>query len=160
MPTRTRLRSLGPITTRILNPVTRLFAGRLPGFGILTHTGRTTGRLYRTPLLVLRRGDHYVIGLWYGSDVHWVKNVLAAAGCEVRVSGRDVRLVEPDLFADPARRLLPLPLRLAGRLLRMSEFLRMRPAHAAVAGQPLVSPAGRLRMTPKPPHCCRSHSPR
>jgi deazaflavin-dependent oxidoreductase (nitroreductase family) len=136
MATTTRIRSLGPITTRIFNPVIRLVAGRLPGFGILTHTGRSTGRTYRTPLLVLRRGEQYVFGLWYGSDVHWVKNVLAAGGCEVRVRGRDVRLIEPELFADPERRLLPLPLRFGGRLLRMTEFLRMRTAHAAIAGQP------------------------
>ena len=71
MASTTRIRALGPTTTRVFNPVTRLVAGRLPGFGILTHTGRSTGRSYRTPLLVLRRGDHYVVGLWYGSDVHW-----------------------------------------------------------------------------------------
>ena len=142
MASTTRIRSLGPTTTRVFNPVTRLVAGRLPGFGILTHTGRSTGRTYRTPLLVLRRGDDYVFGLWYGSHVHWVKNVLAAGGCEVRVRGRDVRLVEPELFADPLRRLLPLPLRLGGRLLHMTEFLRMRPAHAATGRQPDLFPAG------------------
>jgi len=124
----TRIRFLGTFTTRVFNPVTRLVAGSLPGFGILTHTGRTSGRSYQTPLLVLRHGDHYVVGLWYGSDAHWVKNVLAAGGCEIRVRGRDVRLVDPELFADPQRRVLPLPLRLAGRLLRVTEFLRMRVA--------------------------------
>jgi pimeloyl-ACP methyl ester carboxylesterase len=31
--------------------VTRLIAGRLPGFGVVTHTGRGTRRRYRTPLL-------------------------------------------------------------------------------------------------------------
>jgi deazaflavin-dependent oxidoreductase (nitroreductase family) len=124
----TRIRSLGPLTTRVFNPVIRLVAGSLPGFGILTHTGRTSGRSYRTPLLVLRRGSHYVVGLWYGSDAHWVKNVLAAGGCEIRVRGRDVRLIDPEVFVDPQRRVLPLPLRLAGRLLRVTEFLRMRAA--------------------------------
>lgn len=124
----TRIRFLGPFTTRVFDPVTRLVAGSLPGFGILTHTGRTSGRPYRTPLLVLRRGDHYVVGLWYGSDAHWVKNVLAAGGCEMRVRGRDVRLVDPELFADRQRRVLPRPLRFAGRLLRVTEFLRMRAA--------------------------------
>jgi deazaflavin-dependent oxidoreductase (nitroreductase family) len=124
----TRIRFLGPFTTRVFNPVTRLVAGRLPGFGIVTHLGRSTGRTYRTPLLVLRRGDRYVVGLWYGSDANWVKNVLAAGGCEIRVRGRDVRLVDPELFADPQRRVLPLPLRLAARLLRVTEFLRLRVA--------------------------------
>jgi hypothetical protein len=46
---RTRLRRFAPITTRVINPLTRLFAGRLPWFGNLGHIGRTTGRRYRTP---------------------------------------------------------------------------------------------------------------
>jgi deazaflavin-dependent oxidoreductase (nitroreductase family) len=125
-PPRTRLHVLGPLTTHIFNPVTRVVAGRLPGFGVLAHTGRSTGRRYRTPLLVLRRGDDYVIALWYGSDVHWVKNVLAAGGCELRTQGRNVRLAEPRLSADPARRILPLPLSWAGSVIGLSEFLRLR----------------------------------
>ena len=123
---RTRLHLLGSLTTRVFNPVTRLVAGRLPGFGVLTHTGRSTGRRYRTPLLVVRRGDDYVIGLWYGSEAHWVKNVLAAGSCELRTRGRNVRLAEPHVSADPAKRVLPLPLRLAGSLVGLTEFLRLR----------------------------------
>jgi deazaflavin-dependent oxidoreductase (nitroreductase family) len=122
----TRLRFLAPLTTRAFNPVTRWFAGRLPGFGIVTHTGRTTGRTYRTPLLVLRRGDQYVVGLWYGSDVDWVKNIVAAGRCELRIRGRDIQLIEPELVADPDRRLLPPPMRLAGRFVRLTEFLHLR----------------------------------
>jgi deazaflavin-dependent oxidoreductase (nitroreductase family) len=124
----TRMRLLGPITTHVFNRVTRLFSGRLPGFGTLTHIGRITGRAYRTPLLVFQHDANYVFGLWYGSDAHWVRNVLAAGGCEVRVRGRDVHLVAPELFADPAGGLLPLPLRLAGRVVGLNEFLRMRAA--------------------------------
>jgi deazaflavin-dependent oxidoreductase (nitroreductase family) len=122
----TRLRFLAPLTTRVFNPVTRLFAGRLPGLGIVTHTGRTTGRTYRTPLLVLHRGDHYVLGLWYGSDVHWVKNIVAAGRCGLRIRGRDLKLIEPELLVDPDRRVLPPPLRLAGRFVRLTEFLQLR----------------------------------
>jgi deazaflavin-dependent oxidoreductase (nitroreductase family) len=123
---RTRLGVLAPLTTHVFNRVTRLVAGRLPGFGVLTHTGRRTRRRYRTPLLVLRRGDDYVVALWYGSDVHWVKNVLVAGGCELRTRGRTVRLAEPRLSADPARRVLPLPLRWAGSVVGLTEFLRLR----------------------------------
>ena len=123
---RTRLHLLAPLTTRVFNPMTRLLAGRLPGLGVLTHTGRTTRRRYRTPLLVLRRGDDYVVALWYGSDVHWVKNVIAAGDCELQTRGRSVRLAEPRLSADPARRILPMPLRWAGALDGLTEFLRLR----------------------------------
>lgn len=101
-----------PFTTRVVNPVTRLIAGGLPWFGILSYAGRKSGRWYRTPINVFRRGNDYVFALTYGSDVQWVKNVLAAGGCEIRIRGRDVRLVEPEVFVDPARRLMPLPVRL------------------------------------------------
>jgi deazaflavin-dependent oxidoreductase (nitroreductase family) len=123
---RTRLRVLAPLTTHFFNRATRLVAGRLPGFGVLTHTGRTSGRRYRTPLLVLRRGDDYVIALWYGSDVHWLKNVLAAGRCQLETRGGNVRLAEPRVSADPARRVLPLPLRWAGAVVNLTEFLSLR----------------------------------
>ncbi len=124
-----RIRFLRPFAARVINPVTRLFAGWLPGFAILSHVGRKSGRTYRTPINVFRRGDHYVFALTYGSDVDWVKNILAAGGCEMRTRGRDVRLVEPELIVDPALRLMPWPLGpLLGRLNRVTEIVRMRAA--------------------------------
>jgi len=124
----TRLWFLRRFTTHGVNPMTLLFFGRLPGCGILAHIGRTSGRLYRVPVFVLRRGDDYVFALTYGSNAHWVKNIVAAGGSELRVRGRDVSLVEPEVFVDPTRRLMPLPYRLAGRVVLATEFLRMRAA--------------------------------
>jgi hypothetical protein len=123
-----RTRFLRPFTTRVINPVTRLFAGRMPGFAILTHVGRTSGKTYRTPINVFRRGDHYLFALTYGSDVHSVKSIMAAGNCWMRIRGRDVRLVEPELIVDPDLRLMPLLLRIVGKMNRVTEFLRMRPA--------------------------------
>ncbi len=117
-----------PFTTRVINPVTRLFAGWLPGFAILSYTGRKSGRRFKTPMNVFKRGDAYVFALTYGSDVQWVKNVVAAGGCVIRTRGRDIRLVEPEIFVDPTRHLMPLPVRLILRLNNVSEFIRMRPA--------------------------------
>ncbi len=122
----TRLRRFAPMTTGVINPATRLFAGRLPGFAILTHIGRCTGRRYRTPILVLRRGDEYVIALGSGSDVQWVQNVLAAGGCELRTRGQTVQLTEPRTWADPEMRVLHLPLRWVGSVIGLSEFLALR----------------------------------
>jgi len=91
------------------------------------HIGRTTGRAYRTPLLVLKRGDHYLVGLWYGSDVHWVKNVLAAGGCEMLINGRHIQTFDPEVVTDGVAQLLPPPLALAGRLVHLTEVLRLHP---------------------------------
>jgi deazaflavin-dependent oxidoreductase (nitroreductase family) len=117
---------LKPFTTRLFNPISRRVAGRLPLFGILSYVGRKSGRLYRTPLNVFKRGDGYVFALTYGSEVDWVKNVLAAGEADLRTRGRDVHLVEPELFIDPTRRLMPLPVRIVLRLNDVNEFLRMR----------------------------------
>lgn len=117
---------LKPFTTRLFNPISRRVAGRLPLFGILSYLGRKSGRLYHTPLNVFRRGDGYVFALTYGSEVDWVKNVLAAGEAHLRTRGRDVHLVEPELFVDPTRRLMPLPVRIVLRLNNVNEFLRMR----------------------------------
>jgi len=77
----TRLWFLRRFTTHMVNPVTRLFAGRLPGFVVLTHTGRTSGHRYRTPIFLLKGGDDYVFALTYASNAHWVKNILASGSC-------------------------------------------------------------------------------
>src|SRR6266540_7137600 len=127
----TRMSFLRPFTTHVFNPCSRLFAGWLPGFAILKDAGRKSGRRYETPINVFRRGDDYVFALTYGSDVQWVKNVLAAGSCELRTRGREVRLVEPELFVDPTRSLMPLPVRVILRLNRVSEFLRMHVASPA-----------------------------
>jgi deazaflavin-dependent oxidoreductase (nitroreductase family) len=125
------LNVLRPFTTRVVNPVTRRFAGHLPGFAILTYVGRRSGRTYRTPINVFRNGQDYVVALTYGGGVQWVRNVLAAGGCELETMGRIVRLTKPRLFVDPRQRLIPLPVRLFLRLMGVTEFLSMHPASTA-----------------------------
>jgi deazaflavin-dependent oxidoreductase (nitroreductase family) len=124
------MRFMRPFTTRFINPVTRPFAGHLPGFAILVYRGRRTGRMYRTPMNVFRHGEDYVFALTYGSDVQWVKNVLAAGGCELEMRGGKVRLTDPRLFVDPRQRLMPLPVRFFLRVMGVTEFLSMRPPPA------------------------------
>jgi deazaflavin-dependent oxidoreductase (nitroreductase family) len=128
MTQRTRLQGIRPFTIRFVNPITRLVAGWLPGFGILRYRGRTSGREYRTPMNVFRRGDHMVFALTYGPDVQWVKNVFAAGELDVRTLGRDVHLIEPELFRDPSQREMPSPIRPFLHAMRVTEFLRMRVA--------------------------------
>ena len=120
-----------PFTTAVINRITRRFAGRLPGFAIVDYRGRTSGKAYRTPMNVFRDGDDYIFALTYGSDVQWVKNVVAAGECDLEVGGKRVRLVDPQLFIDSSRRLMPLPVRFMLGLMHVTEFLRMRPAGRA-----------------------------
>jgi deazaflavin-dependent oxidoreductase (nitroreductase family) len=128
MPTKTRMWLLRPFASHIINPVARLFAGWMPGFGLLTYRGRTTGKIYRLPINVFVRGEHYIFVLTYGSESQWVKNVLAAGECQIRVRGRDVRLIEPELIVNPAWELVPRPVRFIESLAGVTEFLRLRAA--------------------------------
>lgn len=123
-----RTRFIRPFTTHILNRFTRLFVHRLPGFAIISHRGRKSGQTYRTPMNVFRDGDAYLFALTYGSDVQWVKNVMAAGEADLRISAKTIHLKDPELFVDPTRRLMPQPVRFMLGVMRVSEFLRMRPA--------------------------------
>ena len=112
---------------RYLNPITRPLARRLPSFAILTHRGRTSGRTYRTPINVFRRGDAYIFLLTYGSDVQWVKNVLASGSCSIETRGRVVKLIEPELITDPELRLAPPLARFIERhVAGVTQYVRMR----------------------------------
>ena len=126
---KTRMWRLRPYVNRYLNRLTRPLAKRLPGFAILTHRGRTSGRTYTTPINVFRRGDDYFFFLTYGSDVQWVKNVLATGWCSIETRGRTVELADPELVTDPDLRPAPPPVRLIEqRLAGVTQYLRMRAA--------------------------------
>jgi deazaflavin-dependent oxidoreductase (nitroreductase family) len=119
------------VATRYINPVTRQVARRLPTFGVLTHRGRKTGRAYRTPINVFRQGEQYYFFLTYGSDVQWVKNVIAAGSCSLETRGRVVRLVDPELITDPELRPAPTVVRFVeGRIAGVTQYLRMRASPA------------------------------
>jgi len=126
---RTRMWRFRHVATHYLDPVLRPFAGRLPTFGVITHRGRRSGRVYRTPVNVFRRGDAYLFLLTYGSDAQWVRNVLAADTCTLRTGGRDILLVEPELIADPELKDAPPFARFVERhVAGASEILWMRAA--------------------------------
>ena len=130
-PPSTRLHRMHRFTTRFVNPIARRDADRLPGFAVLRYAGRRTGRAYRTPMNVFRDGPDWVFALTYGSEVDWVRNVIAAGECEMETRGRIVRLVDPRLTVDPTRAAVPPPVRFFLGLMRVTEFLRMRPVSPA-----------------------------
>lgn len=120
---------LRPVVNRYLNRLTTPLARRLPGFAILTHRGRKSGRAYSTPVNVFRRGDDYFFFLTYGSDSQWVKNVLATGSCSIETRGRIVELAEPELVTDPELRPAPPPVRfIEQRIAGVTQYLRMRAA--------------------------------
>jgi len=109
-----------------INRVTRPVAERLPGFAVVIHTGVRTGRRYRTPVNMFRSGDGYVIALTYGRERDWVKNVLAAGGCEVETRGSSIALTEPRIVRDERQSRAPLAIRPILTALGVKEFLELR----------------------------------
>src|SRR3954447_12812495 len=124
-PAPTRMRWIRPFTTHVFNRFSRLFAGWAPMFGIIEHVGRKSGTTYRTPMNVFRDGDSWLFALTYGSDVHWVKNVVASGGCTLVTRRQRHDLVNPRMSVDPNRRAMPTPVRQFLGVMRVSEFLRM-----------------------------------
>jgi len=107
----------------VTNRITGHVAGRLPGFGIVLHRGRRSGHPYRTPINVFRGGDGYVAALTYGTDTDWVKNVLAAGGCELEVRRQRVRLTDPRVVHDETRSAMPPGVRQLLGMLGVTDFL-------------------------------------
>jgi deazaflavin-dependent oxidoreductase (nitroreductase family) len=118
-----------------LNRVTRHIAPWMPGFGVVVHRGRRSGRRYLTPVNVFAAEDGYVFALTYGPDTDWVKNVLAADGCELHTRGRTIQLVSPRLFHDQSRPGIRPVERQVLRVLGVADFLSLNVAPPA-PGQP------------------------
>ena len=111
----------------ITNRLTLRFAGRFPGFGIVIHTGRQTGRTYRTPVLLFSSPNgHVLIALTYGRNSQWVKNVLTAGGCRLITRGRELRASQPEVFRDPRRSSVPGLVRFMLTVLRVENFLLLQ----------------------------------
>jgi deazaflavin-dependent oxidoreductase (nitroreductase family) len=104
---RFRKRWAAAFNLAVTNRITSRFAGRSPGFGILKHVGRKSGRLYLTPVNVFREPDGFLIALTYGRECEWVKNVLAAGGCELVTRGVRYQLSAPTIVHDPHLAAIP-----------------------------------------------------
>ena len=130
MPLPERLARFNRVVT---NRIARRVAGRAPGFAIVEHVGRRSGRTYRTPVNIFRHGeDRYVIALTYGRDSQWVRNVLAAGGAEVVTRGRRMRLVEPVVIRDQQRTMMPAGVRSVLGVIRVDDFMVLRRARSSV----------------------------
>jgi deazaflavin-dependent oxidoreductase (nitroreductase family) len=129
-------RRMAAVNRRVTNRLTGPLAPHLPGFGIIVHTGRRSGRRYRTPVNVFRAPGGYVVALTYGRDSEWVRNVVAAGGCELETRGRRERLVAPVVFHDDARRSVPAAVGRILGVLQVADFMHLTIAHGGDASDP------------------------
>ena len=101
---------------------------------IVQHTGRTSGKQYQTPVTATRTADGFVIGLPYGPNTDWLKNVLARGSATVIHEGGSYPCDEPAViptaaaahdFSASERRTL--------RVMGIDECLRLHEVAAAEA---------------------------
>ena len=120
-------KSLARLNRRFTNRVARPLTGRVPPFANIKHIGRTSGTAYRTPVMVFRRPDGFLIALTYGENTDWVRNVLVAGTALLELGGKRVSISDPRISRDPSlRQSLPLPVRTILRLIGCDKFLIVR----------------------------------
>lgn len=122
---RFRKRRLAAFNRAVTNRITSRFAAWLPVFGIITHVGRKSGRVYRTPVNVFRAPNGFLVALTYGTQSEWVKNVLTAGGCQLETRGRRYQLTAATIVHDPTRRQFPLPVRVILGVVGANDFMRL-----------------------------------
>jgi deazaflavin-dependent oxidoreductase (nitroreductase family) len=97
---------LPALNRRVFNPAQRLWAPWVPPLALIVHRGRRSGREYRTPVLAWRSGSTLCVVMFYGPDVQWVRNVVAAGGGEVIRRGHREPFASPRIVRDGSA---PLP---------------------------------------------------
>ena len=109
-----------------LNRFTKYIAPWAPGWGVVVHRGRKSGRTFRTPLWVFHRHNGFVIALTYGPETDWVRNVVAAGGCELQTRRRRYQLGAPAVFRDDNATDMPAFIRfMLRRVIKAPDFLRL-----------------------------------
>jgi deazaflavin-dependent oxidoreductase (nitroreductase family) len=109
-----------------INPIARRLAGTVPPFLLIRHVGRTSGKMYETPIMGFRRGDRLVIALTYGPETDWLRNLQAAGGGEGdygrhRYALTNLRVEEGSPDTQP----LPLVVRWALNVIGVRHFLHV-----------------------------------
>jgi deazaflavin-dependent oxidoreductase (nitroreductase family) len=121
-------RRMARFNKQLTNKAMILVADRLPYFGIVTHKGRRSRNVYRTPVNVFPTEDGFRIALTYGRDAEWVKNALAFGAVRLLTRRRERELTDPRLVTDLEHHDVPAPFRVLLRLMRVSQFLEFKAA--------------------------------
>ena len=122
---RFRPRWVAAFNLKVTNRITAPFVTWLPGFGVITHVGRKSGRVFHTPVNVFPTPEGFLIALTYGPNSHWVQNVLAAGTAELETRRTKYHLTAPQVVHDPTRHRFPRIVRIALRIIGATDFLKV-----------------------------------
>lgn len=133
-------RSRNPGTLRLIkrfnkyveNPLQLRFAGRSGLSATVHHLGRRSGRPYATPVIAHQSHQDVIIPLPYGTDVDWLRNLLAAGRAVVDLKGRSLTVDEPAVVdIDDVLGILPAPMVRTVRLNGARDAVRLRVSQIA-----------------------------
>ena len=115
------------------NGMTRKISGtERSSWGLLTHVGRRSGRVYETSLGASPYGDGFLLPLSYGLQADWYRNLMAAGTGTLAWRGRTYQLERPELISGPeAQRAWPLPSRVLLTLTGIHDFVWLHLASPA-----------------------------
>jgi hypothetical protein len=79
---------------------------------------------------VFREPDGFLIALTYGRECEWVRNVLAAEGCQLETRRVLYELSAPTIVHDPSRRRFPHVVRAIIGISGVNDYIRLSTSHA------------------------------
>jgi hypothetical protein len=90
--------------TSAFNPIGRVLAGHrwFKLYGLLVHRGRSSGREYRTPLVIRPVEGGFVIPMPFGESTQWAKNILTGGVGQIVWNGRTWDVDSPELIDEAA----------------------------------------------------------
>lgn len=111
----------------ILNRIVLWLAYKGKGpYTVITHIGRQSERIYKTPVLASHIEDFIYIPLPYGDQVDWLRNVLAHDGCVIFWKGEEIAASDPVVIeAETALSTLPEGRRKVFERFEVEKFLRL-----------------------------------
>jgi len=110
-------------------PLGTAMSGRrwFPLYGILRHTGRTSGTPYATPVAARPIPDGFLIPLPFGDRTQWARNLFAANCGSMRWRGAEHRVGDPAIVTiDEIADLLSPPIRFVAGKVGIRQFVRVR----------------------------------
>ncbi|WP_143049937.1 nitroreductase family deazaflavin-dependent oxidoreductase [Asanoa ishikariensis] len=73
---------------KTVNPLIVPMARRVPPLAVIHHVGRRSGRSYQTPVMAFPAPEGWVVALFYGDDVQWLRNARGPGGVALTRAGQ------------------------------------------------------------------------
>jgi deazaflavin-dependent oxidoreductase (nitroreductase family) len=118
-------RSIARFNRVVTNPISRPVARYLPGFAVIVHKGRGSGKIFRTPVNCWIDDRSAIVALTYGSDTDWLKNLQAAGGGALEHRGRSYQVGMPVLIGSAGLSRMPAVVRPILNAINATEFAEL-----------------------------------